>query len=403
MKHISKLLLYPALICLFSIAFVSCEDDNEPKGEPITYGNTNITDHVVWEPKNNPHTVDGTISVREGGHLTIMPGTVIKMTTRGEFNITGLNSVFSAVGTEDKPILITSASASPAPGNWRQIRFGEGAVDCIIEYCTIEYGGSNNSYGMIDIRNNAQVQIRNSVLQYSNHLEVKIDNTHGFNDFSNNTIRSERNHAMMIRGRLLPTVNANNDFIVGPNLGVLLSGFATNTIYIDEDGTWPALNTPYIVEDPIRLRSNATLTILPGAELRFISGKHLEVGYSSPGSDPHARLIAVGTIDKPIIFTSASAAPQKGDWNGIRFSRHALSGSVLEHCDIGYAGGTSTYKANVLVDPCGPGNPRIANSVIHNSNRWGIYTNYYQQAYGDPLIEDVLFHDNTNGDIGSDN
>ena len=59
-----------------------------------------------------------------------------------------------------------------------------------------------------------------------------------------------------------------------------------------------------------------TLTILPGAAVKFNIYTSMNIGASS--GDPGA-LIAQGTSDNQILFTSNQATPAPGDWYYIRF------------------------------------------------------------------------------------
>lgn len=64
-------------------------------------------------------------------------------------------------------------------------------------------------------------------------------------------------------------------------------------------------------------------------------------------------LIARGTADKPILFTSAKQNKLKGDWGNIDFRTEAVdsiingteyvSGCILEHVIVEYAGKTSYH------------------------------------------------------------
>ena len=82
---------------------------------------------------------------------------------------------------------------------------------------------------------------------------------------------------------------------------------------------------PTKIEEDVRIkagcvvdvRANAlvangrTLTIEPGVTLRFHEKSYLEVGHKG------SRIIARGTKERPIIFTSAAMSPKRADWVGI--------------------------------------------------------------------------------------
>lgn len=94
---------------------------------------------------------------------------------------------------------------------------------------------------------------------------------------------------------------------------------------LTEDAVWKGV---VLVEGAVTLAPQATLTIEPGTVVRF------------RGKDPsgavlvvQGRLVAEGTKESPIVFTSSFAVPAAGDWQGVM-----LLGSekrnVLENCRI---------------------------------------------------------------------
>jgi hypothetical protein len=94
-----------------------------------------------------------------------------------------------------------------------------------------------------------------------------------------------------------------------------------------------------------------TLTIEPGVELRF--NDYLLVGEYNPSQPDRrrpAKLIAVGTPEEPIVFTSSKRTRAAGDWPGIYLLNAA--GSSLQHVRIEYAGG----RSSVVSANCRPNN-----------------------------------------------
>ncbi|MBL7891791.1 MAG: T9SS type A sorting domain-containing protein [Bacteroidia bacterium] len=95
---------------------------------------------------------------------------------------------------------------------------------------------------------------------------------------------------------------------VYPAPNVTISGnITTNT-------TWTANNT-YLLQGQIYVKNGATLTIEPGTVIR---GDYSSVGaglFITTGS----RIMAIGTISKPIVFTSSQAVGSRniGDWGGV--------------------------------------------------------------------------------------
>lgn len=80
------------------------------------------------------------------------------------------------------------------------------------------------------------------------------------------------------------------------------------------------------------VENGSTLTIEPGARLRFAQGTFLEVGHKG------SKLVARGTKERPVVFTSGEAKPKRGDWVGLVIDDTVGNGSSLEHAIVEYAG-----------------------------------------------------------------
>ena len=90
------------------------------------------------------------------------------------------------------------------------------------------------------------------------------------------------------------------------------------TPYISIDTTWTLAGSPYILTSNVVIEVGITLTIEPGVEIRFNSGTGLYISqYRIYDNWYHGALVAEGTADNPIIFTSNAATPSPGDWKGI--------------------------------------------------------------------------------------
>jgi|GEM_PF-2737941 len=111
-------------------------------------------------------------------------------------------------------------------------------------------------------------------------------------------------------------------------------------------------STDYIIYANILINDSAILKIEPGTKIKFTENKSLIIKGS---------LIAEGTEEDSILFTSANASPGTGDWNGIIFEENA-TGS-LKYCNIHYA----QYGIK-----CNQSDPDILNNTLTHNN-YGIY------------------------------
>jgi parallel beta-helix repeat protein len=89
------------------------------------------------------------------------------------------------------------------------------------------------------------------------------------------------------------------------------------------------------VVGPVVVKKGATLTILPGTTVRFAwlddDGDRIGDGEL----DVEGRLVARGSAQRPITFTSARAVPAPKDWTFVEIS--TSRDSVVEHCLFEYA------------------------------------------------------------------
>lgn len=155
--------------------------------------------------------------------------------------------------------------------------------------------------------------------------------------------------------------------------------------------TWTAANSPYNVTNSIQVMSGVTLTIEPGATIKFAAGKALSVS---------GELIARGTANNPIRFTGATATA--GYWGFIKFEADSIDstyddngvytgGSILQYATVEYAGSASNNPGAIVTNLASPyidhvtvrysgqnglslsqGHPRVTNSLITESVGHGI-------------------------------
>ena len=144
--------------------------------------------------------------------------------------------------------------------------------------------------------------------------------------------------------------------------------------FISSDTTWsPALCDPYIVTGSIIVQPDMTLTIEPGTTVRFTSLKALTV---------QGALVARGTANSLITFTSNQVNPAKGDWGYIHFTDSStdavldengnyVSGSILQYTIVEYAGGAGVAEnGTVRIEGS---TPFIDHTTIRQNNNDGIH------------------------------
>jgi hypothetical protein len=105
--------------------------------------------------------------------------------------------------------------------------------------------------------------------------------------------------------------------------------------YITEDTTWSGT---VILRGQNVVRRGKTLTLLPGTVVKFswIDEDHNDIGDGELTVE--GRLIAKGTKEKPILFTSAQEKPKMKDWTFVQIS--VSKDSLVENCifEYGFSG-----------------------------------------------------------------
>ncbi|CAB1063893.1 hypothetical protein D1BOALGB6SA_8678, partial [Olavius sp. associated proteobacterium Delta 1] len=167
---------------------------------------------------------------------------------------------------------------------------------------------------------------------------------------------------------------ADGDLIEVPTAQVTVtvdSSLPTTTGLLTGDEAWSG---EILLTGDVTVPAGVTLTIEPGTTARFLALND-DQGSGSNGSRAElivrGALVAEGTAEQPIVFTSSSSDPNKGDWYGIRLVADANDASIsLDHCTVAYAAvGVAAAVAadthNVVVN--------IAHCTIHQTSSHGIH------------------------------
>lgn len=153
----------------------------------------------------------------------------------------------------------------------------------------------------------------------------------------------------------------------------------TNVVYVDNEINAPTTwheDSVYVVKD---CDVTSTLNIEPGAIIKFALDGYLKIW-------PNARLLASGTSEKPIVFTSLkddayggdtngdgdASLPMKKDWQNIDIDDASILityGSVLEYCVIQY-GSLGVGGEGALT--IGSGSVTVKNCTIAHNFKIGL-------------------------------
>jgi hypothetical protein len=258
-----------------------------------------------------------------------------------------------ANGTETQPIHVLADDASVP---WSYIRLLAGGT-ASFRHATLENGGNDddpNGLGLFDVRGDVDAPNRQELLRLD-HVTLKGSEQFGLSLRDNATLTADSD-ALTITGaklgpiRTLPGLAGN--IPAGSYTGNGLDEIVIlGADIVREDTTWHERGVPYRVGEPGTANNNdvrvgdsadgakpATLTVEAGVTVKVMPNGRILMSSSATGTT--GGMVAVGTSSKPIVFTSAAAAPAPGDWVGLWFDGPNAK-NQLDFVRVEYAGGPS--------------------------------------------------------------
>jgi len=381
----------------------------------------------------SPYYVCGSLTVPLGSTLTVEPGVEVRFGPGTKLDVNGR---VIAEGTLTDSIVFTSLDQ--VSNLWNGINIlnsnTNGQDSSFLRYCQVKHVGSGGQ--ALNLSSSSDTRLSNTTvsfnnpgnrtiwLQQSNALVVNCDIS---NNVSSNTITID-NSSPLIRycqfngnsysgttyciysnSTSTPAVtdcvfdvngkvpvycylNAVKNFHDNTYTGSTYRYFYVEGGTITHDSYWENPGIPYWFSSSSHIYIQGTdgadlvttLTLAPGTILKF-NGIYLWVGHDSNPSYPGA-LVAVGTPEQKITFTSTLSYPSPGNWYGIYFANYTDDTQCrLENCIVEY-GGASSYD-NLYINNA---SPQIISTISRYGSDYGIYVNN-----GSPGIENCQISNNT--------
>lgn len=373
---------------------------------------------------NLPYVMLETVSVGPPSKLTLPAGLVVKFQANTTMIVRG---ALHAVGNQAAPIVFTSlkndrfggdtqqdgAATKPIAGDWGSLYFADTANDAesVLDYVRISYGGGGYLYGTdttyADLAvDSASPLIQNSLFEQSAQYGVQMLNVSS-SLFQNNRLEYNLSHALWISADSDPDI-LNNTFwhnggfatyIVGSSSaffqgswakGNRVNGIGMTGIFNDNMDL--GRDMPYVVDVSLTVGQGVTLDIQPGAVVKFTPQAKITV---------NGTLLADGTAEEPIWFTSLkddsiigdtngdnnNSVPAPGDWESILFTGFS-SNSSLAHVIVRYGGSNAKTGALMLYESA----PTLNYLTVMGNHGNGIYV---QSAA--PLIQNSFIGANGTG------
>ena len=319
---------------------------------------------------------------------TIEAGAKLVFQAQGGLTI-AQNGALNAVGTADKPIVFTAEQQTP--GYWLGINFFQtNNVNNQLDYVTVEYGGARDLLpANVSVEStstsSAKVKISNSTLSNSSGYGFYFDPGSIVDGFSNNTVTKNAEGAGYIYGNMVGMLDSGTSY-AGNTKDIVFVDF-TDSDTIENNQTWHAIDASYLLTG-VDFNIYAPQTIEAGATLEFQANGGMRIA-------PQGALTAVGTADKPIVFTGEQKTA--GYWQGIHFSQS--NNNVLDFVKVEFGGSRLSYLANISLNgtPTLPSKANITNCTIQNSQHYGIWV--HTGAVVNDVQKDNTFNNNPDGNV----
>ncbi|MFH1562080.1 MAG: alpha/beta fold hydrolase [Nitrospirota bacterium] len=386
---------------------------------------------AVWKEAGLAYAIDGYIRVNKGSTLVIEPGVIIKpinicITGGGSIDVQG---ELIAEGSQQAKIIFTSinddARHTPNRGDWSTLNFSEGSRGTLT-HCIVKYGaggvfGGSEYQSAVRI-DKSTVSISDSIITLNSNSGIYINN--GSPTISNTTVSHNRVHGIVCDNYSAPiiqngTISYNGQETAVDNHGIVCKNYSNAVIsnnvisgnygggvahdvnsfpvytgnklsgnkydigIFDGEmmvsGTWTNLGTQttyvLIVENRnVVIKKGVTLEIEPGVITKYYMSN---IGWNAGGILVKGRLLAKGTKELPIVFTSFFDDSYGGDtdgrggdfptnqwnayWTGVKFDQGE---GIMEDCILRYSNGSSILVNNAA--------PTIQRCYISNGSSYGI-------------------------------
>jgi len=333
------------------------DDTGEPATCPVPTGGPTIHEddvvgHEVWTAEGSPHVVEWTVDVRGGATLEIEPCAVVQFAEGHGLNVafpgTPTTGTLIAEGTVEQPIRFEGKDGA----RWGHV-FVQGPGTARLAHVTLEGGGGAHTRAASLVASGdgtypvqEPLFVDHVTIVGSLGAGVIVDHLARFATGSTDLVvtgsGNDANPYPLVLGEHaideLPlgdyTGNAVDEILIEP----------TQTIH--EDTTMRNVGVRYVVGNGNDLvvgsgdaEAPATLTIEPGVHVAFAAGTALEVEHYTGEFAASGILVAHGGEGADqIVFTSAAADPQPGDWIGLWFGGIVQPQTALSRVRVEYSG-----------------------------------------------------------------
>lgn len=345
------------LVLLTIISLVFCNIPLIARAD-TTLASTNISEDTIWTKDNGPYFLNGNVTIQSGATLTIEKGTEVRIASGRKIDVYGGLKV---EGDDIQNVLFTAqeddgVNTFPTQsGRWSGIVFRSGSTGNIsgatLRFAGYEIFGDAGGPAISNI--GGEVVISSSTLTHSTYAtrlkagKTTITNSEASSNtqgvyleggelyVSKSTIKDSQDQSLIAFGSVqnlelnyvifennknnislevgIPHIISHVTFTGGKYAGVYLSGATVGSQTLSS-------TTSYVLGN-ISVSQNDTLTLPAGVVLK---GGSIDV---------YGALIAEGTKDQPVVYTSLADDSVSGDTegNGATDLNSSKTGGILVH------------------------------------------------------------------------
>ncbi len=370
------------------------ESTNTIKGRGIIITNTTITSSVSFSPYSLPFYTEKNLLLGDVvmNTVTINAGCTFNFAYGGSImgRGTGYFTKFVATGTATNPVVLQSADTL---NPWSGIRLtGEFDATSYMDYVKIKSAlNTTVNEGVILVNGGAKLNLTNSYVGGEGVL-IYLDKTAKLGSFTKNILdkipfvyNSSYYSTMYITGNQFNNFPTGNTFLHlnYPNTGIWVDAYniSTSCFNITSDFNITNAGAPYFMSDWVTVGNSSspsagpTLTIQPGADIRFSGGAGLKIGiddYSSLTAGLDAKLIMNGTATSPIHLGYEMFPGSSNYWQGLFLLQGTNPATSINYSVIN---GSETYDLYIDIrnGTSATPYPVIQNSTFSNAWSYPIF------------------------------